>query len=68
MGIGRVKATIFTLVSLLLVASLFTGGCKSAQVGEIEDEGYETEKWSDMKLWYRQPAEQWIEALPIGNG
>jgi len=23
---------------------------------------------SDLTLWYRQPAEQWVEALPIGNG
>ncbi len=23
---------------------------------------------SDMKLWYRQPARQWVEALPVGNG
>ncbi len=22
----------------------------------------------DMVLWYRQPAKQWIEALPVGNG
>ncbi len=21
-----------------------------------------------MKLWYRQPAQQWVEALPVGNG
>src|SRR6202021_3545156 len=21
-----------------------------------------------LKLWYRQPATQWVEALPIGNG
>ncbi|WP_168122412.1 glycoside hydrolase family 95 protein [Paenibacillus sp. HB172176] len=21
-----------------------------------------------MKLWYRQPADEWVEALPIGNG
>ncbi|BCL77685.1 large protein [Ktedonobacteria bacterium brp13] len=21
-----------------------------------------------LKLWYRQPAEQWLEALPVGNG
>src|SRR5262245_43723669 len=21
-----------------------------------------------MVLWYRQPARQWVEALPIGNG
>jgi alpha-L-fucosidase 2 len=24
--------------------------------------------WSDLKLWYRQPAEQWTHALPVGNG
>ena len=23
---------------------------------------------NDMKLWYRQPAQEWVEALPIGNG
>ena len=23
---------------------------------------------SELKLWYRQPAKNWVEALPIGNG
>ena len=23
---------------------------------------------SDLILWYREPARQWVEALPIGNG
>jgi len=23
---------------------------------------------NNLKLWYRQPATQWVEALPIGNG
>ncbi len=23
---------------------------------------------NDLSLWYRQPARQWVEALPIGNG
>ncbi|NLA50296.1 MAG: glycoside hydrolase family 95 protein, partial [Bacteroidales bacterium] len=23
---------------------------------------------SYLKLWYRQPAKQWVEALPVGNG
>ncbi len=22
----------------------------------------------DLVLWYRQPAKQWVEALPVGNG
>ncbi len=21
-----------------------------------------------LELWYRQPAERWVEALPVGNG
>ena len=24
--------------------------------------------WSNLKLWYDKPAQQWTEALPIGNG
>ena len=23
---------------------------------------------SDLKLWYDEPARQWVEALPVGNG
>src|SRR5690349_12605561 len=23
---------------------------------------------NDMVLWYRQPAQKWLEAMPIGNG
>lgn len=26
------------------------------------------EPWEHYKLWYDQPASQWVEALPIGNG
>lgn len=22
----------------------------------------------NLRLWYRQPAKQWVEALPVGNG
>src|SRR5688572_17429697 len=25
-------------------------------------------EWPDLRLWYRQPAANWNEALPIGNG
>ncbi|MBT4141382.1 MAG: glycoside hydrolase family 95 protein, partial [Candidatus Latescibacteria bacterium] len=24
--------------------------------------------WDDFKLWYQHPAEQWVEALPVGCG
>lgn len=23
---------------------------------------------SDLKLWYKYPAKEWVEALPLGNG
>ena len=26
------------------------------------------ESVSDLKLWYSQPADKWVEALPVGNG
>ena len=26
------------------------------------------EKDTDLKLWYDEPAERWVEALPVGNG
>ncbi len=28
----------------------------------------QSSKSPDTRLWYRQPAERWVEALPIGNG
>ena len=24
--------------------------------------------WASLKLWYRHPAQAWLEALPVGNG
>lgn len=30
--------------------------------------GQEQKEWSNYKLWYRSPATQWVEALPVGNG
>ena len=30
--------------------------------------GLDKEDWSSMKLWYSQPAKEWTEALPVGNG
>ena len=27
-----------------------------------------TDSTQNLKLWYNEPAEKWVEALPIGNG
>jgi len=36
--------------------------------GRSESNRLDTENWSDLQLWYRQPAREWTEALPVGNG
>lgn len=30
--------------------------------------GSAAERAKDLTLWYRQPAKEWLEALPVGNG
>ncbi|MCW0481619.1 glycoside hydrolase family 95 protein [Gaoshiqia sediminis] len=42
--------------SIFFLALVFLFSCK------------QTKETNDLKLWYQQPAEQWMEALPIGNG
>lgn len=39
-----------------LLILLVTGGCKQEQ------------EPSHLRLWYQQPAAEWTEALPVGNG
>ncbi|MEO8428192.1 MAG: glycoside hydrolase family 95 protein [Verrucomicrobiota bacterium] len=46
------------LISVFLCALLFLDE-RSAQAADGA---------GDLKLWYRQPATQWTEALPVGNG
>ena len=36
----------------------FAGVCAADPAGD----------WQGLVLWYTQPAKQWTEALPIGNG
>ncbi len=40
----------------------------AAIVGVHVGAAAEGEDWTPLKLWYRQPAKEWTEALPIGNG
>ncbi len=54
------------VVTLCLSAlCLAISGCMSdnAARSRLDDEN-----WTDMLLWYTQPAKEWAEALPIGNG
>jgi alpha-L-fucosidase 2 len=52
-----------TLKGGIALGACVTGAMRAA--GAAIPEGPGT---SPLTLWYRQPAEQWTEALPIGNG
>ena len=65
---GRINLLILRIGLLFVLSSFILTGCQSNQTGKAENIEKITEGWSDLKLWYLQPAEQWIEALPIGNG
>jgi alpha-L-fucosidase 2 len=36
--------------------------------GRVRDGRLSSRPYGDLRLWYRQPAANWNEALPIGNG
>lgn len=51
--------------TIALLASLFLSACSSKQTSP----GIKVAQPDDSSvLWYRQPAKEWIEALPLGNG
>ena len=54
----------------LVALGLFAVPCAMADVEElaVSGKGSGSSKWRDLKLWYRQPAQEWTEALPVGNG
>ncbi len=49
--------TRFLLLNVLFIYSLLLHSCQSGKNQEAE-----------LKLWYKQPAKEWEEALPLGNG
>jgi alpha-L-fucosidase 2 len=53
------------------VICLMVPGCEASPIGlrrAAPSNRLNAEDWSGMKLWYRQPAREWTEALPVGNG
>jgi alpha-L-fucosidase 2 len=45
-------------LSLILCLLIMAEGCRN-QTGKSDN---------SLKLWYEQPAAEWVEALPVGNG
>jgi len=55
------RASWFVCPTLLLLSTLAATAADPAQPDSTSPRG-------DMVLWYRQPAEKWLEAMPMGNG
>jgi alpha-L-fucosidase 2 len=51
----------------VVVLCLFIAGCVLGPSGQVGTSRYAA-NWQNMKLQYRQPAQKWTEALPVGNG
>ena len=58
----RVATAIFAIYACCSVVTLHAAGQSSTASQTAET------KPRDMVLWYRQPAEKWLDAAPIGNG
>ncbi len=52
-------------LKLAVVLMVFAGGCSmfGARADELDEQ-----QWKNLKLWYDKPAQEWTEALPVGNG
>ncbi len=51
----------------ITILSFFTLLCLSCSPSEQVDQTIEVSD-DHLRLWYDEPAEQWGEALPVGNG
>lgn len=58
------KSTCEKLTLLSLLATIFCNNASLAQTPVVSSKGME----SSEKIWFRQPASVWLEALPLGNG
>ncbi|MGF7138572.1 glycoside hydrolase family 95 protein [Roseimarinus sediminis] len=52
----KFRTSCFTVSLLLLIIMLLSAGCRQNESPE------------SSRLWYQQPAREWTDALPIGNG
>jgi alpha-L-fucosidase 2 len=64
----RVILVVLTLVVLPPIDVLPPKGGSYGIEGKGGSYWIEAQAASDLRLWYRQPAASWNEALPIGNG
>jgi len=55
-------------IAFVLAFCLIISGCVTEPTKQVNHNRLDTEDFSGMKLWYQQPAKEWTEALPVGNG
>ena len=60
------KTAFRTVLSLLLPLALLSCSPKLKEADVLPATG--DDYWAGLRLWYMQPAENWNEALPVGNG
>jgi len=53
------KRYIFLCLSIFFLLSISVSSAKQENIPAAN---------SEYKLWYLQPAKEWVEALPVGNG
>jgi len=64
----QIKAIAVTLVFAWFAGNIFTERPVTSHAAAIGSSGSNADKWAGTKLWYLKPAQEWTEALPIGNG
>ncbi len=64
----HIKTPYFKSAWVLFLMGLVLTGCSLDKTGKTGNTTQKEKDWSALTLWYRQPAAQWIEALPVGNG
>jgi len=65
---GCMISTLAVLGFYVIFFCLPSGGCAVGFAGAARRNPADAEKWNDLRLWYRQPAQNWTQALPVGNG
>lgn len=53
--------------ALLTLPVVIVAGCTARAVPQQET-WWPSDYAENMRLWYRKPAREWVEALPVGNG
>ena len=69
--VGHLKKPPVLAVLLLLSPFMDWAGAASSPFGKHDSQHPPPASQSirnDLTLWYRRPAKEWVEALPIGNG